>query len=272
MVGAAVREADQRHVTRSHEADGDPLAHRGGQGGQYTDHLSGGPHHRHRQPDEGLRRRCHDRGQGERRDRAGADRRPGADAVQPAVQEPGAPALVPEGEGHHSRAGEAHRRSRAQGPQAPAGRGRGALWHHVQPGVPYHLDRPHGDRSGDRSRRPARPQPRRGRGPAERRAQLQAPACRRRHSRRQADADGGGGPRARRHASECQCRRRHRACHDDGGPRAGHDQLHRRRGQYPRRLQGSADRHHHLLTRLHREGPARQPGRRHRERGEDRLS
>ena len=35
------------------------------------------------------------------------------------------------------------RRSGAQGPQAAAGRGRGALRDHVEPDVPHHLDRPH---------------------------------------------------------------------------------------------------------------------------------
>ena len=49
------------------------------------------------------------------------------------------------------------------------------------------------------------------------------------------------------------------------GPRAGDDQFHRRRGQHPRRLQGGADRHHPHLARLHREGQARQPGRRDRD-------
>ena len=53
--------------------------------------------------------------------------------------------LVPQGDGHDARAGEAHRRSRAQGPQAPAGGGRGALRHHVRSRVPHHLDRPHRD-------------------------------------------------------------------------------------------------------------------------------
>ena len=41
---------------------------------------------------------------------------------------------------------------------------------------------------------------------------------------------------------------------DVGGPRAGDDQLHRRRGEYSGRLQGRAARHHRHLARLHREG------------------
>ena len=45
---------------------------------------------------------------------------------------------------------------------------------------------------------------------------------------------------------------------DVGGPRAGDDQLHRRRGQHPRRLQGGGGHDHRHVARLHREGPARQ--------------
>ena len=37
---------------------------------------------------------------------------------------------------------------------------------------------------------------------------------------------------------------------DDGGPRAGHDQLHRRRGEHSRRLQGRADRYHPVTSRV----------------------
>ena len=54
---------------------------------------------------------------------------------------PGAPQVVPEGQGHRAGAGQAHRRSGAQGPPAPAGRRRRALRHHVGPRVPHHLDR-----------------------------------------------------------------------------------------------------------------------------------
>ncbi len=107
------------------------------------------------------------------------------------------------------------------------------------------------------SRGHARPQSRRHRGSRDRRAHLQAAAGRRRHPRHQAHAAGGRGARGRRHAAQCQRRGRHHPRPDVGGPRAGHDQFHRRRGQHPRRLQGRADRHHRHLAHVHREGQAR---------------
>ncbi len=54
VVGAAVREADQCDAARPAEADGGAHLDRRGQGRQRADHLSGGTHHSHRQPDEGL--------------------------------------------------------------------------------------------------------------------------------------------------------------------------------------------------------------------------
>ena len=62
----------------------------------------------------------------------------------------------------------------------------------------------------------------------------------------------------RRDAAERQRRGGDDPRPDVGGPRAGHDQLHRRRHQYPRRLQGGGGHDHRDLARLHREGPARQ--------------
>ena len=123
-----------------------------------------------------------------------------------------------------------------------------------------------------RGRRHARPQPGRGRRSRHRRAHLQAPAHRRRRPRQQAHAAGSGGTRRRRHAAERQRRGRHHPRPDVGGARAGHDQLHGRRGQHPRRLQGRAGRHHPHVARVHREGQAHQPGRGDRERDQDRLS
>ena len=209
VVGAPVREAHERDAARSDEADGHSLPDRCGQRRESPDHLSGGTHHRHRQPDEGLRRRRHDRGQGRCRDRARAHRGPGADAVQPIVQGTGAPALVPQSDGDDSRTGAAHRRPRPQGPQAPAGGGGGTLRHHVGPGLPHHVDRPHRDASGDPGRRDPRPPSRRRRRSRHRRAHLQASPHRRRHPRQQADADGRGGARRRRHAAERKWRGGH---------------------------------------------------------------
>ena len=91
------------------QADGDPHADQSGEGRRRAGDLPGRPHHRDRQPDEGLRRRRPDRRQGRRHGGAGAARRPGADAVQPAVAQPGAPQVVPQGQGHRAGAGEARR-------------------------------------------------------------------------------------------------------------------------------------------------------------------
>ena len=126
--------------------------------------------------------------------------------------------------------------------------------------------------SGDSGRRHARPQPGRGRRSRHRCAHLQAPARRRRRPRRQAHADGSGGTSRRRHAAERKRRGRHDPRPDDGGPGAGHDQLHGRRGEHSRRLQGRAGRYHPLVAHVHRKGQAHQPGRGDRERGQDRLS
>src|SRR5262249_37869177 len=114
--------------------------------------------------------------------------------------------------------------------------------------------------------------PHRHRSPGPRPAPLQAPPRRRRHPGRQAHAIGAGGPRDRRHAAERERRRRRHSGADDGWPRAGDDQLHRRRGKHPFRLHGSADRHHRFIADFHREGSAAQLGCRDREGGEDRLS
>ena len=54
VVGKAVPQAHARIAARSDEADGDAHADQRGEGRRGTDHLPGGPHHRHRQPDEGL--------------------------------------------------------------------------------------------------------------------------------------------------------------------------------------------------------------------------
>ncbi len=169
--------------------------------------------------------------------------------------EPGAPALVPQGDGDDARAGEAHRRPRAQGPQAPAGRGRRALRDHVRSRVPHHLDRPHRGRGGDR-----KPPTIHGRG----RVAIEDPVTGALTYKRLLVGAAilgaklmplaARGARHRRHAAERQWRRGHSSGPDVGGPRAGHDQFHRRRGQHPRRLQGRADRHHPHLARLHREG------------------
>ena len=54
VVGEAVPQAHRRAAARSDAADGGAHADRRGEGRQGADHLPGGPHHRHRQPDEGL--------------------------------------------------------------------------------------------------------------------------------------------------------------------------------------------------------------------------
>ena len=54
VVGEAVPQAHARDAARSDEADGDAHADQRGEGRRGADHLPGGPHHRHRQPDEGL--------------------------------------------------------------------------------------------------------------------------------------------------------------------------------------------------------------------------
>ena len=173
-------------------------------GRQGADHLSGGPHHRHRQPDEGLRRRRHDRRQGRCRDRAGAHRGPGADAVQPIVaRDRCAGKLVPQGDGDDSRAGASSR-------SIPTLKGRkrrqaaGAALYGIMSDLVFRTT------STDRTvmqavieaAATARPPSRRGRRSRHRRAHLQASAHRRRRPRQQADADGRGGTRRRRDAAE----------------------------------------------------------------------
>ena len=76
----------------------------------------------------------------------------------------------------------------------------------------------------------------------------------------------------RRDAAERQRRGGHHSRPDVGGARAGDDQLHRRRGQYPGRLQGRAAHHHRDLAHLRREGQAHQPGGDARADDQDRLS
>ena len=54
VVGEAVPQAHRRAAARSDAAAGRAHADRRGEGRQGADHLPGGAHHRHRQPDEGL--------------------------------------------------------------------------------------------------------------------------------------------------------------------------------------------------------------------------
>ena len=54
VVGEAVPQAHRRAAARSDAAAGGAHADRRGEGRQGADHLPGRPHHRHRQPDEGL--------------------------------------------------------------------------------------------------------------------------------------------------------------------------------------------------------------------------
>ena len=77
----------------------------------------------------------------------------------------------------------------------------------------------------------------------------------------QADAARAGGQADRPDAAERQRRGGDADGADVGRPRAGDDQLHRRRRQRAGRLQGGAGRHHPHLARLHREGPARRADR-----------
>ena len=90
--------------------------------------------------------------------------------------------------------------------------------------------------------------------------------------RPQADAAGARRPRARRHAADLQWRRGHLVRGDVGRARAGHDQFHRRRRQYSRRLPRRGSRHHPDLAHLRREGPLRSSGRAAREAAAHRLS
>ena len=103
----------------------------------------------------------------------------------------------------------------------------------------------------------ARHEPRRRGGSGHRRAEIPPPAARRLDARPQADAARRGGQARRRDAAQRQRRGGHIVRPDVGRPRAGDDQFHRRRRQYPRRLQGGADRHHRDLARLHRARQAR---------------
>ena len=114
--------------------------------------------------------------------------------------------------------------------------------------------------------------PGRGRGPDHRIADLQAAARRRERARPQAHPARRGGQGARRHAAERERRRRDDPRRDVGRPRAGDDQLHGRRREHPRRLQGGRDRDHRHLARLRREGEARAARRRARRDGAGRLS
>ena len=103
LVGEAVPALHPRHAARSDQADGDAHADQRGESRRAADHLPGGPHHRHRQPDEDLRRRRPDRRQDRRLRRAGAARRARRHAVHAAASRPDSPPLVPQG--HRDRAG-----------------------------------------------------------------------------------------------------------------------------------------------------------------------
>ena len=70
MVDEAGRQIHERAAARSDAPARHPLAHSGGQGRRDLGDLPGGPHHPHRQPDEGLRRIRPHRGQGWRARRA----------------------------------------------------------------------------------------------------------------------------------------------------------------------------------------------------------
>ena len=155
-------------------------------------------------------------------------------------QGPGPPPLVPQGHGDRARAGEAHGRSGAQGQAPPHRGGRGALRDHVEPRLPHHVDRAHRGRGADRGGRDPRHGPRRGRGPARRHAELPQAADGRAHPRRKADAARARGQADRPDAAERQRRRGDADGADVGRPRAGDDQLHRRRRQRAGRLQGGA--------------------------------
>ena len=72
LVGEAVPQADARDAARSVQADGDAHADQRREGGRAAGDLPRRAHHRHRQPDEGLRRRRPDRRQVRRDGGAGA--------------------------------------------------------------------------------------------------------------------------------------------------------------------------------------------------------
>ena len=79
---------------------------------------------------------------------------------------------------------------------------------------------------------------------------------------RQVHAACGRGRGGRRHAAQRQWRGRDVARHDVGGPRAGDDQFHRRRRQYPRRLHRRRGRERSSPRAPSSRGQARQAGRR----------
>ena len=94
-------------------------------------HLPRRPPHRHRRPDEGLRRHGDDRRQGRRLDRAGAHRRARALALRlPAPLRRPSKAWFPKTTVTILPPVKLDRRSRAQGQGAPPGRGRRAAGHH----------------------------------------------------------------------------------------------------------------------------------------------
>ena len=111
VVGEAVPEACEvlrhRSDASARHAPSDP----GGEGRLVARHLSGRPPHRHRRPDEGLRRHRDDRRQGRCAGHSGAHRWARALALRLPEQSSDEESLVPEDDGNDPAAGQAQGRS-----------------------------------------------------------------------------------------------------------------------------------------------------------------
>ena len=120
LVGAAVPERDQGASAGADQAAGRARHRQRREGGRDHRHLPRGPHHAHRRPDEGLRRRGHDRGQGRCLARAGAHRGPGALALRLPAPDADAQVAVPQVQGDVPAGAPAHRSTRRSGARRAA--------------------------------------------------------------------------------------------------------------------------------------------------------
>jgi acyl-[acyl-carrier-protein]-phospholipid O-acyltransferase/long-chain-fatty-acid--[acyl-carrier-protein] ligase len=128
---AAIPQIRPHHGPRSAQADGDARRHQCRARRQHAGDISGRPHHRHRQPDENLRRRRDDRRQGRCHGSAGPHRRAGANSLQPFEEHAGTSPVVPANKGNNPGAGQAQCRSGARGAETASRGGGRALRRHV---------------------------------------------------------------------------------------------------------------------------------------------